>query len=78
MEEILEAAIKERDELLEKCPKLKPYQQEIDRRLRNAGGYENRLAVLGIMIGAKFEELRFQISYLMVLTNQAKQIVESA
>ncbi len=72
-EEILENAIKEREELLEQKPKLKVFQEEIDRLVRNAGNFENRMAVLGIMIGAKFEELRMQISYLMILTQNMKE-----
>ncbi len=72
-EEILEIAIKEREELLEQKPKLKAFQKEIDRLVKNSGNFENRMAVLGIMIGAKFEELRMQISYLLILTQNMKK-----
>jgi len=36
--------------LLERRPELRPYQEEIERRLSNAGSIENRLAVLGFMM----------------------------
>ncbi len=60
-----EEARKKSDYLLEKCSKLKEFQKEIDRRLNNAGNFEKRMAVLGIMIEAKLIELREQFSKLL-------------
>ena len=56
--EIGKTARQERDHLLEEHPELKEFQKKIDRCLDNAGGSENRMAVLGIMIEAKLKELR--------------------
>lgn len=60
-------AQKELYRLLEKRPELKEFQEEIDRRLENAGAFENRMAVLGIMIEAKLRELQHQLSNLLIL-----------
>ena len=51
--------------LLERRPKLRPYQEEIERRLRNAGTVENRLAVLGFMIHEQVLRFDQDLSHLM-------------
>ncbi len=71
-EEILENALREREDLLNRSPKLRVFQLEIDNLLVQAGCFENRMAVLGVMIDARFDALRQQIAYLLVLTRQMK------
>ena len=51
--------------LLERRPKLRPYQEEIERRMRNAGTVENRLAVLGFMIHEQVLRFDRDLSHLM-------------
>ncbi len=53
---VLKEAMEERERLLEKSPDLRGFQEEIDRRLRNSGSVENRMAVLGIMNEARVEK----------------------
>jgi primosomal protein N'' len=57
----LEAALKERERLLKKNPKLVELQKEIDKRLANAGNFENRMAVLMIMMEDRLNALRDQM-----------------
>ena len=47
---VVRKAIEERNQFLEKRPELRPFQEEIDRRLTAAGSMENRMAVLGFML----------------------------
>ncbi len=68
--EMGKAAREERDRLLKERPSLKEFQKEIDRCLNNAGSSENRMAVLGIMMGAKLKELQGQLSHLSFLMRQ--------
>lgn len=68
--EMGKAARKERDRLLEERLKLKGFQKEIYRRMRMAGNFKNRKAVLAIMIEAKLIELREQFSKLLLLIRQ--------
>lgn len=63
--EMAKVARKERDSLLKERPQLKGFQKEIDRRLQNAGGFESRMGVLGIMIAGKLTELQQQLSHLL-------------
>ncbi len=65
VEDILRMAIKERDSLLEKRPELKAFQEEIDRLLAGAGGLENRMAVLEIMIESSFKDFQQKMSELL-------------
>ena len=62
--EIGERARRERNRLLEEHPHLRAYQDEIDRKLTGAGSTENRMAVLGLMMEAKLNELKDQLSRL--------------
>lgn len=66
-----ENARKEREYLLKKRPHLRKYQEEIDRRLQNAGSPENRMAVLGIMMEGKLTDLREQ---LLIYASLLKQV----
>ena len=68
--ELGETARKERDALLKKRPKLKAYQNEIDRRLAKAGNTENRMAVLGIMIEANLRDLQQHLSRISSIANR--------
>jgi len=70
--EIGERARLERDRLLREHPHLQAYQDEIDHMLEGAGSTENRMAVLGLMMEAKLNELKDQLSRL----SQCLQAVE--
>ncbi len=59
-----EKARRERERLLRERPHLRVYQEEIDRMLAGAGSTQNRMAVLGLMMEAKLNELRDQLSNL--------------
>lgn len=65
-----ETAQKERDQLLKERPKLKKFQNEIDRILDNSGNSENRMSVLGILIEGRLKELQSQLSRLSFLIRQ--------
>ena len=56
--EKIQEAIKARDRFLPEHPKLIPFQKDIERRLRGAGGIENRMTILG----SKMEEKLLQLS----------------
>ena len=58
------SATKELETLLKTHPDLAELQDEIERLLRNSGAFENRMAVLGLMIEAKLRELQNRISHL--------------
>ncbi len=65
VEDILRQAIKERDSLLERRPEMKEFQKEIDRLLAGAGSFENRMAVLEIMIESSFKDFQQKTSELL-------------
>lgn len=65
--EMGEVARKERDRLLQQHPKLREFQKEIDRCLNHAGSFENRMAVLGIMIEGRLKDLQDQLASLSFL-----------
>jgi len=58
------AAEKEREELLNKRPELRKFQKKIDRLMKNAGSFEKRMAVLGIMMEANLKELQNRLTAL--------------
>ncbi len=64
LEEMLRATMEERCQLLKKRPSLVEFQKEIDDYLGKAGGADNRMAVLGFMMEARFEKLRQIVSNL--------------
>ena len=66
-------ALEERDSFLENHPNLKEFQKEIDRLLQNAGSFENRMAVLGILMGAKLKDLQLQLCKLESITTGVLQ-----
>ena len=57
-ERLLENAIRARDEFLTKNPDLQEYQDEIARILQKIAGPEARMEAIGIMLGAKLQELK--------------------
>ena len=69
-------AIKERDSFLEKHPHLKEFQKEIDRRMRGAGSFENRMAILMMMIDGKMAELRENLEELSTELVHFQEAVE--
>lgn len=52
------------DRLLELRPEMADYQREIERRLSHAGTFENRMAVLGIMMEDKLGQLKYHLNLL--------------
>ncbi len=56
--QLLEDAIRARDEFLRRNPDLQDYQDEISRILQKIAGPDERMAALGIMMGAKLNELK--------------------
>jgi|GEM_PF-3135058 len=71
-----EAARRERDRLLAAHPHLQAYQREIDRVLAAAVTRENRMAALGLMMGAKLNELKAQMMRLEACTRALAGTVE--
>lgn len=61
---IQESAAGELERLLKTHPELAELQDEIERLLQNSGPFENRMAVLGLLIEAKLQELQNRISRL--------------
>lgn len=64
-------ALKEREILLEKYPHLREFQEKIDKMMIGAGSFENRMAVLGLLMEANLKELQ---NHLMHLSCIAKKI----
>jgi len=60
-EEILEAALAERDRFLEKRPHMKAYQEEIDNLLDKSGSHQGRLAVLGTLMQSKLLDIQKEL-----------------
>ena len=58
------AAEREREELLNKRPELRKFQEKIDRIMKTAGSFEKRMAVLGIMMEANLKELQNRLTVL--------------
>ena len=74
--EKLEKAIKERDRFLERNPHMKRYQREIDHRMKGAGSFENRMAILSMMMNAKLMELHEQCKALVVHVHRLEKALE--
>lgn len=55
---------KEIDRLLEARPDMIEYQKEIERRLTHAGTFQNRMAVLSIMMEDKLKQLQYHLTCL--------------
>ncbi len=69
--EKLRQAIQDRDRLLEEHPELRELQREIDRRMRSAGSFENRMAILTMMMRERLHALKF---HLEILASQGKRL----
>jgi hypothetical protein len=69
-EQRLSEALEARDRLLRERPSLQSYQDEIDRALQNVIGYEDRMAVLGVMMEAKLLELGNSLAGLQSATRE--------
>jgi predicted nuclease with TOPRIM domain len=54
---VLEEALKEREKLLSKNPELHALQEKIDRMLEGENRFEERMRILGRLIGEKLDEL---------------------
>ena len=72
-EQTLAEVLEARDRLLREHPELMEFQKEIDRRLAGAGTPENRMAVLGIMMAAKVQELSQRMRELLEIVGQVKK-----
>jgi flagellar motility protein MotE (MotC chaperone) len=69
-EQRLAEALEAKEQLLKERPSLQAYQAEIDRALQNVIGYEERMAVLGLMMEAKLHELQNSIAGLQSVTHK--------
>ena len=76
-EKRLSEALKARDQLLKERPSLQAYQAEIDRALQNVYGYEDRMAVLGVMMEAKLHELRNSFAALKSVTHKYDSVLKA-
>jgi predicted nuclease with TOPRIM domain len=56
-EAVLEEALREREKLLSSHPDLAELQAEVDRRLARVDSFEDRMAILGKMIGHRLNRL---------------------
>ena len=74
--EILEDALEARARLLREHPHLQPYQDEIDRIMQKIPGFNERMAVLGVMMEAKIYELRDSVVELRSLANKVEKLLE--
>jgi len=69
--DILAVALRNRDAFLEAHPHLKSFQEEIDTLLDKAGGKENRMAVLGMLMEGKLMELGRHLDDLKRILSQS-------
>jgi len=60
----LKKALQERDDLLKKRPELVHLQKEIDHRLTSTESFEERMRILGKMLGTSLEKLYNECSTL--------------
>jgi len=76
--EILEEALKAREQFLKEHPHLQAFQDEIDRIMEKTVGFENRMSVLAFMIEAKLYELRDSISRLRPAPRKVERLFDKA
>ncbi len=72
----LEEALEARKEFLNDYPFMRAYQAEIDRTLENTVGFENRVAVIGMMMESKIYQLRDSIAQLRATAVKINRILE--
>jgi hypothetical protein len=77
-QEILEEALRAREQFLKEHPHLQAFQDEIDRMLEKTVGFENRMSVLAFMIEAKLYELRDSISRLRPAPRKVERLFDKA
>jgi hypothetical protein len=70
LEEMGKNALIEREILLEKYPHLREFQEKIDKMMMGAGTFENRMAVLGLLMEANIKELHKHLMQLYNLTQK--------
>ncbi|WP_419664104.1 conserved uncharacterized protein, DUF3135 [Desulfosarcina variabilis str. Montpellier] len=70
--DLLQKALKDREQFLKQNPRLQSYQAEIDRLLDNSGNSQGRMAVLATLMQGKLLELQKELCTLTaVLANDA-------
>ncbi len=67
----LDEALRAREQFLSEQPQLRAYQAEMDGTLQNVIGFENRMAVLGMMMQVKIYQLKdvFTFPLFKILTD---------
>jgi hypothetical protein len=76
-EQMLEDALKAREQLLREHPHLQVYQDEIDRILQKVVGFNDRMAVLGVMMEAKIYQLRDSMIELRSVTLRMEALLKA-
>jgi hypothetical protein len=69
--ERLQHALAQRDRFLERNPRLRPLQAEIDRLLDKSGNNQGRMAVMGTLMQGKLLELQESLSKLSNILQEA-------
>ena len=59
--DLLQKALKDREQFLKQNPRLQSYQAEIDRLLDNSGNNQGRMAVLATLMQGKLLELQKEL-----------------
>ena len=77
-QEILEEALRAREQFLKEQPHLQAFQDEIDRILEKTVGFENRMSVLAFMIEAKLYELKESIAQLYAAPLETEEVFNKA
>ena len=74
--QILEEALEARAKLLREHPHLQAYQDEIDRILDKIPSFNERMAVLGVMMEAKIYELRDSVVELRSVAQKVESLLD--
>jgi len=77
-DDILEEALKAREQFLKEHPHLLLFQNEIDRILEKTVGFERRMSVIAFMIEKKLYELRDSIAVLGSYTVKVRGFLNKA
>jgi hypothetical protein len=77
-QEILEEALRAREQFLKEHPHLQAFQDEIDRMLEKTVGFENRMSVLAFMIETKLYELKESIAQLYADPLEGEEVFNKA
>lgn len=76
-ERLLEEALRAREKLLREHPHLQAYQDEIDRIMGKVIGFDDRMAVLGVMMEAKIYELRDSVLELRSMVQKVESVLDA-